>query len=625
MTLVSRRASPPLFVQADNNDTYEVQVSDDGELWFPAWTVPVDDGEGLRARYTDDVDARGRYLRIGLANGDGAFSIGEIQAFCQRPVVWPPKLPVDLERQTRLSLAKIALGLIAIAAFCVPRNRISASRQRIMYGSLLAASAFTWVNFASFHGPRAVHLWDSMHYYVGSKYFEETRYHLLYSCIAVAEADDGRRADVLSHQYRDLSTNRLAYGAWALSHEPDCRAAFSPPRWRAFQQDVRLFRSLMGPGWFRESVTDHGYNAAPLWTLIGRMFSNWNWEAHVPPPELVNRPDTAGTQERVDRAAATARFVEDRSRLESSLARLAWIDAFLYASIFALIGWSFGLRTAALAAVFWAVGHPWAYYWTGGGFARIPWLFSAVASVCLLEKNRPVAAGCFLAWSALLRAFPAVLIAGIALKLGWRFGTPARFLAGFVGALAVLIPLSDIDAYPEFFENSARHQATPLTNHMGLPVLAAWHPDDAARETIREDETEPFSRWKELRRERLTQRRWVYVFLVAGLLVLFIPGARALQPAQSVTLGVVLAFALFELTSYYYIFLLLLAPVAAAQSRRVVAMLALAISTQIAALRVDWFDALFTLDTLLVLGLLVYVLVDVIRTEGRTAASRPTS
>jgi hypothetical protein len=91
-----------------------------------------------------------------------------------------------------------------------------------------------------------------------------------------------------------------------------------------------------------------------------------------------------------------------RDRIE----QLALIDAALYTASFLMIWWAFGLRALALAALIFGVGYPWAYFWTGGAFARIPWLFMAVSGVCLLKKARPVMGGFALMWSPCSAASP---------------------------------------------------------------------------------------------------------------------------------------------------------------------------------------------------------------------------
>jgi hypothetical protein len=85
---------------------------------------PVD-GAGMRFRYSDTLDATGRYLRIGAAKGDSSYSMGEVQAFCQKPAEFPPKVDrkkgavkdETAERNKKYANAKMEMGLIAFAAF----------------------------------------------------------------------------------------------------------------------------------------------------------------------------------------------------------------------------------------------------------------------------------------------------------------------------------------------------------------------------------------------------------------------------------------------------------------------------------------------------------------------------
>ncbi|MGB5546022.1 MAG: hypothetical protein WBM74_05580, partial [Polyangiales bacterium] len=56
------------------------------------------------------------------------------------------------------------------------------ARQWLERGALIwviLASTTAWVNFGVFHTARIVHYWDTFHYYVGSKYFEENEYERL--------------------------------------------------------------------------------------------------------------------------------------------------------------------------------------------------------------------------------------------------------------------------------------------------------------------------------------------------------------------------------------------------------------------------------------------------------------
>ena len=57
--------------------------------------------------------------------------------------------------------------------------------------AIMLVGALTWTNFLTFHSIREMHLWDFMHYYVGSKYFAENDFQWLYHCALLAELDDG--------------------------------------------------------------------------------------------------------------------------------------------------------------------------------------------------------------------------------------------------------------------------------------------------------------------------------------------------------------------------------------------------------------------------------------------------
>ena len=71
-----------------------------------------------------------------------------------------------------------------------------------------------------------------------------------------------------------------------------------------------------------------------------------------------------------------------------------------------------GARVAAVAILLWATNYPARFYWNGGAFLRMDWLFFLVAGISCLKKNRPGLGGFALGLATLLRIFPgAVLLA----------------------------------------------------------------------------------------------------------------------------------------------------------------------------------------------------------------------
>ena len=80
------------------------------------------------------------------------------------------------------------------------RKPVPVTLTRLVYGTLIWVSAFTFIEFGTFHGGRAIHYWDSFHYYIGAKYFEENGYDLIYQCAAVSDVMDGRREEFKSKE-----------------------------------------------------------------------------------------------------------------------------------------------------------------------------------------------------------------------------------------------------------------------------------------------------------------------------------------------------------------------------------------------------------------------------------------
>jgi spermidine synthase len=90
------RAISAFFLQADANDVYRIAGSMDGApgSFRPLAEIGsvVERGPGLRVRAIEIAPATVRYLRVGEAAGDGAYSISELAAYCRPPTPFPPAL-----------------------------------------------------------------------------------------------------------------------------------------------------------------------------------------------------------------------------------------------------------------------------------------------------------------------------------------------------------------------------------------------------------------------------------------------------------------------------------------------------------------------------------------------------
>lgn len=410
------------------------------------------------------------------------------------------------------------------------------------------------------------HRHELYHYYLGSKYFKEVGYKRLYECTAVAEVDNGRRASIERRQIRDLSVNLIKQmkDTYVLSEPEKCKKHFTPERWEAFRKDVDWFQKS-APGTYWENMQkDHGYNPPPVWTMTGKFFGSF--------------------------APAGDTFFKF----------LASLDIMLQLACVLLLYWAFGWRVMMVATIFWGTNRAADFYWTGGAFLRMDWIFFLVASVCCARKRKFVLAGGALMWSSLLRVFPVVLFFGYGIIVlfhiikelrrrceaktlnvtstkpsrGKQKRTPAappkkgllsllhpdhqRLIAGAVVALGVLVPASMIvagpDSYGAFINHTMTvHRNTPLTNHMGIDTILTHSWDGRMRFTRDENLDDPFEVWKAGRLERkedLAPVRWG----IRILLMLWI--AWALRRTKLLWVGpalsVVLVMSLVDLTCYYY-------------------------------------------------------------------------
>ena len=670
-------------LQGDNNDDYIVELSEDRSSFTTLWVADPVSGQGMRRRGTRGLQGSGRYIRVRARAGDSAYSLGEVQVFCETPSAWPPPVKVQntakwwwkkiLEKRDhryRLAIALLGLfffialfrveerkkalwgasalsvAMLAIAGYRLYDARLAPwfaswgvyalgvmvvawaargiwlarqeqeARQWWERGALLwviLACATTWVNFGVFHSSRIVHYWDTFHYYVGSKYFEENEYERLYECVLAADYQDRGATDLEKRKIRDLGDNRLHFVSEAdvLRHQETCAAHFSPERWEAFREDARSFRTVMGSGWWKDMVMDHGYNASPISNMVAVFLTNIGWRDQVP-------------QVSSNRVAP-----DDLKKFRQRVLRYTMIDLALYAGAFLMILWAFGLRSCALAVLVWGTGYPWAYFWTGGSFARVPWFFMAVAAVCLLKRGFPLLSGFALSWSALLRLFPAALAGGpIAAAIDrfvrrkkidrpWLDASDKRFIAGGVLGLLVLcsasIAVNGMDAHSQFLTNTLKHAETPLTNHMGLPTVLSYKPSLVGRFTKDSSLDDPWAKWKQARKETKHDRRWLHGLILLGMFVLLALAGRRLAPWAVLAGSTILIVGFFELTCYYYSFVVLMAPLAIERQRYSVALILMGIGGLILQFFIGWYDEQYIWETVVVLLGLLYILVDVVR------------
>jgi hypothetical protein len=438
----------------------------------------------------------------------------------------------------------VALGtavLLAVGWWLARSGR--ADRARGARDALLAALGIAglacWWNLFQFHFPGFAHPSETFHYYLGAKYFPELAYSGLYECVAVADAEAGLDAEALrARPLRDLATNALTTAGPVLAEPERCRSRFTPERWEAFRADVDFLRGLVPPRRWALFQQDHGYNPTPAWTLAGHLVTNAGPASHA-------------------------------------LLRAIWaLDLLLLAALWTGAACAFGWRLAAVAAVYFGTNYLSPYGWTGGAILRQDWLAATVLGVALLRRDRPAAGGALLAGATLLRVFPGCLLAGVALGALWRLlrertwrllPSERRFALGAAAMLAAGIAVSDGGdwRWAAFAERSRVQLSTPLANHVGLVTALSFDPaarSQLARDTSLDDPMEP---WKEARRARFAERRWLFGALAALFGVLLARAAAGRPLWIGAALGAAGIPVALELTGYYWSALLVLAFLAA--------------------------------------------------------------
>src|SRR5262249_51976159 len=190
------------------------------------------------------------------------------------------------------------------------------------------------------------------------------------------------------------------------------------------------------------AAIDHGYNGTPVWGIAGGILANL--------------------------APASSGYIRF----------LGILDSFLLCVMWGVVGWAFGWRAMCVALLYWGTNLPARYWWNGGAFLRMDWLFVLVLSICLVRPGRLVSGGFGFAYAGLLRIFPAVAVSGLVLKalVGmWRArrwvlsAEHKRFALGCLLALAVLWPTAalvardhrlGLDSWSGFVDNSRKHLGT---------------------------------------------------------------------------------------------------------------------------------------------------------------------
>ncbi len=431
----------------------------------------------------------------------------------------------------------IACGALLAWGIVLRRTARPDAHRRLRDGLLLTLGvlgALCWTNLLKFHfgsfpveSPLGyVHVYDTFHYYAGSKYFSELGYTRLYDCIVAADLEVFSRREIGQRSFRNLETNRLERPTAVLRDPSLCTRHFSPERWEDFQRDLDWFRPRIHL--WNQMTFDWGYNPTPVWTLAGTALTN-------------TAPASRG-----------------------QIGVLTLLDFALLLAMWGLVGWAFGWRTTCVALVFWGTSVPSSYLWAGGSLLRQGWLVTSVAGICLLRRHHTVSAGFFFGYAALLRIFPGIVLATLGFKALWQaWRAPGRRLApaharvalGALLSVAILVPLSAVatggfESWQGFVKNSVA-DSRPSMNQMGLKAMISQR-RDAQWEALQPLGVAAYDAWTAAREGGFRERRFVFAALVLACLI---PVALAVSREEDwvgAVLGTGLLSVVFLLQCYYY-------------------------------------------------------------------------
>jgi hypothetical protein len=658
------------LVEADGNDSYIIAGSLDGETFTPIWEAPPVRGPGLQVRQVDGLDASARWIRISASGGDGKYGVAEVALYSSRPAEFPPAYPSSASPADPTHIAMLAFGALAIlwvlfapagsnlriytavlplaalirvglawselpgiiepeetlmravlasiAVAVVWRASFGAACRRPSdawtNGSLALLAALSFAGYYHYgHGQFAdqkanktnyVHYWDMRVYFPIAKYFDELRFDGIYLASVAAYVDETGVSpqSIAKVDLRDLHDNTMRKVSEVEPEIAAVRARFSPARWAEFRRDMRYFMDGMGSDGYLRSMRDHGGNATPLWLLVAHLLFRW--------------------------APAS----------DTTLLLAALIDPIALLGLWWIVARTFGRRVALVSLIVWGTTD-FQRFGTNlvGSTMRFDWMVAIGLAVCALHVGRVRLGGLLLAYGALIRAFPVLALAGLALPAAnavlapivkerrlpdlrtvLRDQGPARraILAGVAGAL-VLVAMSSL---PFGFKGSwglwekkiVVHAEKPNVNSVGLRNVVSFEAEHVSDRVVHPEALEPWEDWQKYQLVALARRRPIQLGAALAFLGLAVAACRLRRLDQAALVGLSLVPVFFYAANYYMHFVFLLPMMAAMDKRRLalVSMLLLGLNVGLyVTLAAPMVDVIYYRQSVLLLSVVAAILV----------------
>jgi hypothetical protein len=442
------------WIQADNDDTYELAVSDDNTTFRTLWEAKATRGSGLRPR-VGHFDDTARYVRLRAKDGDGNYSVSELQLSSTNvdgPLGLRRASGQSLDEQARTSALHLGFGLLAVAflvrktrrfptwplgllalGFAVfmiarvlpdawPIDNRGVSLVRAMV-ALVATVVLGWETFAPprFAPDRRVSLGVLgvcgvlgllAFYNLGHPQFWDGKTR----SPSYVHYLDLRQYHQTSKYFPEIGYRRL-YEADAAAYLEDTGEPFE----KIAKLDMRnLDTNLIEKMPARREVIE----------AMPKRFSKERWEAYKRDARFFRETigkeywfetmhDLGGNATPVWIANAYLLFNSFEAS-DASFLRVASLDFLLILAMFVAIFRTFGARAAFVSMVLFGC-NDFIMYGTnwGGAIFRHDWLVCLGFGICALATKRSRLAGVLLAMAAAFRAFPGLALIGVFFPAAW--------------------------------------------------------------------------------------------------------------------------------------------------------------------------------------------------------------
>ena len=453
--LGERKHITAAWLQGDNNDVYNLLLSDDQVTWRPLWAAPTVGRSGMQPRATDALDGTGRFLMVTASEGDNACALSEVMAWETKPEKFPPDVPrrmgVKTGEQVRTAILLFGLALVAFVLLSIRRGPS---------WLLLSAALPLWTGWRLWNAIQdgwpaemrevamargiiglvagVIILWESM----APRYLAPRRRSVVAALLVCGVCAVCSFYNFVHGQFWDAEHHETTF-----VHQLDLRQYYTTAKyfpeinyWKMYLADIAAYSEdanrpldTLASVPVRDLSTNHPSNVALLRPGIEQVkssFSPARWEAYKADIRYFRaKMSDGGWFNTINDLGANATPVwitmgylmfNAFPTSDSWLRTLAVLDPILLFLMFALVGWAFGPRTMAVVMVvfgandFVMYGSNWA-----GAILRHDWLAYLGIYACFLRKKKWVWAGVFVALSTSIRAFPAFTAISLTFPALW--------------------------------------------------------------------------------------------------------------------------------------------------------------------------------------------------------------